>query len=562
MKRYLKLLGIFLISFIALFAFGCEVNPGNNPEPGGDEPAEEVVAPTELEVYNVDGKRVNTYYYGETIELAVDVDPSDASYDVIWTSSDDSIASVDANGLVRIVGTGEFTITATSKHDENVSASWSRKAYDNRADLSKIKDAKDYLNVLFPDGYAVSGYVTLPESFGDAIITWQSSNSQVMDSKGLYTRQNTDVTVTMTAKISAGRTIDTWSKEFLVGNINDVEMKPLNSGKLVMMYAYSKGSAYTQYELEHVDIINHAFALINTSTHKLELGSIERSVSTIIKARSYGIRVCLSIGGWGADGFSQACSSAENRAIFIASIVEAVNRFGYDGVDLDWEYPGSGSAGIKYLSADKANFTALVKELRGELNKIRPGLLLTIAVASDTTYYDVKTVNNYVDYWNIMTYDFSSKSAGSRAVYDEPLTRTKESINSYIRAGASANKVVLGITFRAVKFKVSDLGDSYGIGKTMEANRIDVDYADLVKDYYGNAKYQFAYDSTNGMGVCFSTARIDGYYEVLAFNDVRTMNAKAQYVATTGLAGIMAWELGMDSKENNILKMTVNALNK
>ena len=572
MLKFFRMIGLMFIITAFFFMVGCTNNgggggqnpPDDNPtdDPSGDPHVDDRIAPTELEVYNVDGKRVSLYYYGDEIELAVDVEPSDASYDVTWTSSDDSIAQVNDQGVVKIVGTGDFTITATSQVDTSVSASWSKKAYDNRSDKATIEDTKTFLSGMFGDDFVLEGFLELPASFGDASITWDSSNKEVMSNDGYYSRQDTDVTVTMTAKILVGRTIDTWTKDIVVGNINDMQMRTIKPGKLVMMYVYQKSGNYTQYELENVDIINHAFALINPSTYTINMTNIERSAASILKARSYGIRVCLSIGGWGADGFSQSCLNDERRSIFVKSIIDAVKKYGYDGVDLDWEYPGSGSAQIAYASADKKNFTKLVQELRTELNKIRPGMLLTAAVASETTYYEVSELNKYLDYWNIMTYDFSSKHTGDTAKYDEPLDRSKTAINKFISAGASKNKIVFGVTFRGVLFKVASLGssDKFGFGEKMQAERIDVDYSDIVSKYRTNSAYEYVYDSTSGMGILYTPSKHDGVYEIMAFNDAKTMQAKGKFVTSQGLAGIMAWELGMDDKNNTILKLTVNSL--
>ena len=551
MNRYIKLMIISLIVLISLIVVGCgedPVTPVNN------------IPPTSIEIYN-QGSNKMTYYYGDEIQLAIDVDPYDASYDVSWKSSDPNIARVDANGLVRIVGSGQFTITATSKLDSEVFDSWTKNAYDNRTDLASINETKAYLDYLFPDGYKVNGVVTLPSKYASTTITWESSNPQVFATSGLYSRQAEDVTVTITAKISFGRTVDTWTKDIIVGNINDIRMKSLVTGKIVMMYAYHGMHQYTEYELRYVDIINHAFALIDPKTFKVKTSDIKDTAAEITRAHSYGIRVCMSIGGWGADGFSQSCSNEENRAIFIASIIEAVQEYGYDGVDLDWEYPTSGqSAEITSAKADKANFTALCRELRAALDEVNPNLLLTAAVASETRYYDVRNVDQYLNYWNLMTYDFSSKSTGATVRYDEGLRDTTSSVESYISAGATPSKIIVGVTFRATKFTVSDLGSNYGVGQKMTSNREDIDYKDLVKSYLNNSSYKLYYDTTDAMAILYTPTPVDGEYIVLTYENATSLQARASLIKSKQVGGIMAWDLSMDSTGNEILKMVVGAV--
>jgi hypothetical protein len=73
----------------------------------------------------------------------------------------------------------------------------------------------------------------------------------------------------------------------------------------------------------------------------------------------------LSVGGWGARGFSGAAATKETRAVFIQSAQAIIEKYGLDGIDLDWEYPVNGAWGlVASQPADRDNFTALLKELR------------------------------------------------------------------------------------------------------------------------------------------------------------------------------------------------------
>lgn len=77
------------------------------------------------------------------------------------------------------------------------------------------------------------------------------------------------------------------------------------------------------------------------------------------------LNVLLSVGGWGARGFSGAAASKEARAVFIKSAQEIVDKYGLDGIDLDWEYPVNGAWGqVDSQPADRDNFTLLLKALR------------------------------------------------------------------------------------------------------------------------------------------------------------------------------------------------------
>ena len=110
----------------------------------------------------------------------------------------------------------------------------------------------------------------------------------------------------------------------------------------------------------------------------------------------------LSIGGWGSGRFSEMVTDTACRHAFVASCKKVVEEYGIDGIDLDWEYPSSGVAGISSAPTDIENFTLWVKELREALGQDK---LLTIATISTARFIDFKAVDPYIDFYNIMSYD-------------------------------------------------------------------------------------------------------------------------------------------------------------
>lgn len=87
-----------------------------------------------------------------------------------------------------------------------------------------------------------------------------------------------------------------------------------------------------------------------------------------LRKQNPNLKVLLSVGGWGARGFSGAAATKDTRAVFIQSAQEIIAKYGLDGIDLDWEYPVNGARGlVESQPADRANFTALLTELRTAL---------------------------------------------------------------------------------------------------------------------------------------------------------------------------------------------------
>src|SRR5262249_44509657 len=148
------------------------------------------------------------------------------------------------------------------------------------------------------------------------------------------------------------------------------------------------------------------------------------------------------------------------------SAVQLVRNYSLDGVDLDWEYPGQGVAGIKNRPEDKQNFTLLLKTLREQLDAEsdsgkRTGVTrytLTIA-AADREYFDptqMGRLHAYPDWINLMSYDFfnsltptTGHHAGLyRSQHAAPTDRDADSaVKQYLAAGVPAEKIVLGVAF-------------------------------------------------------------------------------------------------------------------
>jgi GH18 family chitinase len=95
--------------------------------------------------------------------------------------------------------------------------------------------------------------------------------------------------------------------------------------------------------LDRIDVINYSFGGINNN--HVSINGLTNLTTIMEQAHAHGVRVVLAIGGWGVDGFSQACSTVESRATFIDSIMETIQKNRFDGIDIDWEYPTSTAGG-------------------------------------------------------------------------------------------------------------------------------------------------------------------------------------------------------------------------
>lgn len=187
---------------------------------------------------------------------------------------------------------------------------------------------------------------------------------------------------------------------------NDVQ----DTGKrgLVVVAYVSGGQGKPLPDFGKVTHIDYAFGRVDSTFSGLNIENPARFKEIAELKNEYNktanrkVFMQLSIGGWGSGRFSEMVTDTAYRHAFVASCKKVVEEYGIDGIDLDWEYPTSGVAGISSAPTDIDNFTLWVKELREALGQDK---LLTIATISTARFIDFKAVDPYIDFYNIMSYD-------------------------------------------------------------------------------------------------------------------------------------------------------------
>ncbi len=307
--------------------------------------------------------------------------------------------------------------------------------------------------------------------------------------------------------------------------------------------------------------INYAFALV--SPEGLVVLATPDAPSRLaqlqaLKAKNPRLKILLSVGGWGADHFSDAALTAESREKFASSAVDLLQRYALDGIDLDWEYPGQPGPGIKYRPEDKQNFTLMLETLRRQLDALsdargRVGedrYLLTIASSAGVYFQhtEMDRLHVHLDWINIMTYDFAGAwtptTGHHSALYWNPKAGpTGPSCASFVRqhldAGIPPAKLVLGVPF-------------YGRGWTgvkPEGNgfhqpwqsAIEVPWL-LISTQQGFRRY---WDRAAQAPYLWNpdTATF------ISYDDPRSLRRKTRFIRRHRLGGIMYWEYGHDPRE-------------
>ena len=293
-------------------------------------------------------------------------------------------------------------------------------------------------------------------------------------------------------------------------------------------------------DIRFLDAIIYAFVEIDSSGNLVvPAPSFLRSMVRL-KEEKPELLVIAAIGGWAADGFSDAALTPTSRYNFARNVQKLINDYKLDGIDLDWEYPGSSASGIKSRPQDRENFTLLITALRDVLG---PNTWISVAGTGDSTYInnsvEIDKIAPLITHFNLMSYDFTAGETGSSGqkhqanLYDSALSLPGYSTDRYVRnlinAGMPSEKILLGVPF-------------YGrLGATITKS-----YDELRKSYINKDGYEYRFD--NDAKVPYLVR--DGEF-AMSFDNEVSIFLKAQYVLENCLGGIFSWQSTFD--QANIL---------
>ncbi|KAH8342282.1 hypothetical protein KR084_000658 [Drosophila pseudotakahashii] len=291
---------------------------------------------------------------------------------------------------------------------------------------------------------------------------------------------------------------------------------------------------------------------------------------TGLKTYNKQLKTMIAIGGWNeaSSRFSPLVASNERRQQFIKNILKFLRQNHFDGIDLDWEYPAHREGG---KSRDRDNYAQFVQELRAEFEREaektgRTRLLLTMAVPAGIEYidkgYDVPKLNKYLDWFNVLTYDFHSSHEPS-VNHHAPLYSLEEdseynydaelnidySIKYYLKAGADRDKLVLGIptygrSYTLINEESTELGaPSEGPGEQGDATREKgyLAYYEICQTLKDDPEWTVVQPNANVMGP-YAYRR----NQWVGYDDEGIVRKKAEYVVAQGLGGIMFWAIDND----------------
>jgi chitinase len=279
------------------------------------------------------------------------------------------------------------------------------------------------------------------------------------------------------------------------------------------------------------------------------------------------------VSGEASKNFTNVTGNATLRAKFVKNVVDTVEMYNFDGVDIDWESTSE-------YKVVPENMNNLAKDLRAELNKrqVKGGTpyLLTAAIPASSwgagsDRFDFKTLNNYLDYINMMSYDLNNpdKSTHLSALYSSNYDKgfgfsVQYGINLYTSRGFDKSKIIIGTAGYGKAYKVSNpnLNAKYpglGLNATLtQIKGVDGSFAsgtvflNVIDVLLATGKYKkyIEYNSNNQIVGSYLFNESENIF--VSYETEEVMRAKYQYATSVEGMGIMCWAYTEDTSDTYV----------
>ncbi|KZF20249.1 glycoside hydrolase family 18 protein [Xylona heveae TC161] len=325
--------------------------------------------------------------------------------------------------------------------------------------------------------------------------------------------------------------------------------------------------------------MNYAFAFVDPNSFAvapMSAGDTELYPRfTALKKYNPGLQTWISIGGWSmndpdqptAATFSNLAGSADAQSKFFKSLVNFMSTYGFDGVDIDWEYPVAPERSGK--PADFANYVSFLKNLKNALGSGGHNYGLTITLPSSYWYmqnFDIKSIEPIVDWFNVMTYDLhgtwdsTDPYIGAVVNAHTNLTEITQTFDLLWRNSIDPSKVVMGMGFYGRSFTLSDPScntagcpfSSGGNPGPCSASAGTLMYSEIEDIVSAGATVTEDKDA----GVAIVTW---GGNQWVSYDNADTLKQKMDYANGKCLGGVMIWAASTDDASGTAIKALTGA---
>ncbi len=306
-----------------------------------------------------------------------------------------------------------------------------------------------------------------------------------------------------------------------------------------------------------------------------------------LKQRHPDLKIVLSIGGWeGSKYFSDAALNQHSREVFVNSCIDrfilgnmpkdssaggkGVAAGIFDGFDIDWEYPVNGGAdSVHHNPEDNSNLSKLFALFRAKLDSINPDYILTAAVPATQKYgryYNIYHDQQYLNWYNLMTYDYRGgwdNVTGHNtnllsSTVDTTFDRERNSFDKTVHLynciyGVSRSKIVPGAAFYGKGWGNVD-SINYGLGMKGSSTK---DVSDEGDNYYYDLKellkhgFKLHWDEHTMAPYLYNSAKKIFW----TFDNAKSIALKEHYVKAYDLRGLMFWEISGDDSSGTLVNV-------
>ena len=345
-------------------------------------------------------------------------------------------------------------------------------------------------------------------------------------------------------------------------SVGKAQQDAKNDFKIIAYVAGYEDFDPAKVDATKVTHINYAFANIVDGNVQFELATDKAKIARLmtLKKQNPQLKILYSIGGWvWSDQFSNIAAYKESRIKFAKSAVKIMKTYGFDGIDIDWEFPGQRAEDNIFRPSDKENFTLLLAELRAQLD-VETKLdnnkyLLSIATGVDQEYInhtDLGKAQHYLDFINLMCYDFYNGwmyQTGHHANLNPSKLEKfgensiSQSIELFLKTGVSADKMILGIPFYGRKWTGVEPQNNGLYQSAQSGSEIIASWK--IAEELKSGKFKKLYDESAKASYLWNVQdRIFMSYET-----TKEIELKSKFIKSNGLGGAMFWEYSLDNNQ-------------
>lgn len=447
---------------------------------------------------------------------------------------------------------------------------------------------------------------TLLSTYNGYALSFTSSNPNLYNINGnqastsrLYqTHKAQTVTITMTATLNS-ETI-TITKDITIDPVLFDEM----TNPKAVYFAVSSATSYTnnseRYKTEgtmfsekfreNMDMVYYAFA-IPQSDGTLTINT--KYIDTIMQLKKDGIRVLLVVDGANKaplQAMVQLSDKDDTRKVFVDNIVSLIETYNFDGVDIDWEFPGTSGLDTTYYTTarDQMNLNKLLRDLRTTLNskqdKNGSNFIISVAIpssswgakrydftgeASKVTANDstLAGIDTYCDYVNMMSYDLNNGEYATHVAACYSSSNSKDygfgcvyGAEKFMELGLSKEKIILGSAAYGKTYSltgtVNEEATYPGLGVAGTLSQLSgvtgsyasgTIYYSVIAQLMENPNYKVYTEYNNGNLVAsYLYSSTDKIF--ITFDSEAAIKAKCEYAKANDM-GIMVWAYGEDATD-------------